>query len=74
MQKRLAGEQPATIAYQVAVHGTAERPEQQHRGEVVAIVTLMVGGTVGGRAGAYLALPIAAVIRVVWRRLAASSA
>ena len=82
------------FAYQVAVHGTAERAEQQHRGEVsagsvgstgfdsplltapsqVAIVTLMVGGAVGGLAGAYLALPIAAVIRVVWRRLSASPA
>jgi predicted PurR-regulated permease PerM len=36
---------------------------------LLAIFTLMVGGAVGGLAGAYLALPIAAAIRVVWRRL-----
>jgi predicted PurR-regulated permease PerM len=41
---------------------------------LLAIFTLMVGGAVGGLAGAYLALPIAAVIRVAWRRLAASPA
>jgi hypothetical protein len=41
---------------------------------LLAIFTLMVGGAVGGLAGAYLALPIAAVIRVVWGRLAASPA
>jgi predicted PurR-regulated permease PerM len=41
---------------------------------LVAIFTLMVGATVGGLAGAYLALPIAAVIRVVWARLCRSSA
>lgn len=34
---------------------------------LLAIFTLMVGGSVGGLAGAYLALPIAAVIRAVWR-------
>jgi predicted PurR-regulated permease PerM len=34
----------------------------------------MVGATVGGLAGAYLSLPIAAVIRVVWARLGSSSA
>jgi len=36
---------------------------------VVAIFTLMVGGAVGGIVGAYLSLPIAAVIRVLWNRL-----
>jgi predicted PurR-regulated permease PerM len=41
---------------------------------LVAIFTLMVGATVGGLAGAYLSLPIAAVIRVVWARLGSSSA
>lgn len=41
---------------------------------LLAIFTLMVGGAVAGLVGAYLALPIAAVIRVVWRRLAASPA
>jgi predicted PurR-regulated permease PerM len=40
---------------------------------LLAIFTLMVGGAVGGLVGAYLALPIAAVIRVVWRRRATSS-
>jgi hypothetical protein len=35
-----------------------------------AVFTLIVGGL----AGAYLALPVAAVIRVVWRRLSASRA
>jgi predicted PurR-regulated permease PerM len=39
---------------------------------VVAIFTLMVGAAVGGFAGVYLALPIAAIIRVVWRRLGSS--
>jgi predicted PurR-regulated permease PerM len=41
---------------------------------LLAIFMLMVGGAVGGLAGAYLALPIAAVMRVVWRRLAAAPA
>jgi predicted PurR-regulated permease PerM len=41
---------------------------------LLTIFTLMVGAAVGGLAGAYLALPIAAVVRVVWRRLAASPA
>ena len=36
---------------------------------LVAIFTLMIGASVGGLAGAYLSLPIAAVIRVVWTRL-----
>ena len=40
---------------------------------VVAIFTLMIGASVGGLAGAYLSLPIAAVIRVVWGRLGHSS-
>jgi predicted PurR-regulated permease PerM len=39
---------------------------------VVAIFTLMVGAAVGGFAGVYLALPIVAIIRVVWRRLGSS--
>jgi predicted PurR-regulated permease PerM len=39
---------------------------------LLAIFTLMVGAAVGGFAGVYLALPIAAVIRVVWRRLSSS--
>jgi predicted PurR-regulated permease PerM len=37
---------------------------------LLAIFTLMVGGAVGGLAGAYLSLPIAAAVRVIWRRLA----
>ena len=41
---------------------------------LVAIFTLMIGASVGGLAGAYLSLPIAAVIRVVWTRLGHSSA
>jgi len=41
---------------------------------VVAIFTLMVGASVGGLAGAYLSLPIAAVIRVLWSRLGQLSA
>lgn len=41
---------------------------------LVAIFTLMIGGAVGGPAGAYLSLPIAAVIRVVWTRVGHSSA
>jgi predicted PurR-regulated permease PerM len=41
---------------------------------LVAIITLMIGAAVGGLAGAYLSLPIAAVIRVVWTRLVHSSA
>jgi predicted PurR-regulated permease PerM len=39
---------------------------------VLAIFTLMVGAAVGGFAGVYLALPIAAIIRVTWRRLGSS--
>ena len=41
---------------------------------LVAIFTLMIGASVGGLAGAYLSLPIAAVIRVVWTRLGHPSA
>ena len=41
---------------------------------LVAIFTLMIGGAVGGIVGAYLSLPIAAVIRVVWARLGPSTA
>jgi predicted PurR-regulated permease PerM len=41
---------------------------------LVAIFTLMVGATVGGLAGAYLSLPVAAVIRVMWARLDRSTA
>jgi predicted PurR-regulated permease PerM len=41
---------------------------------ILAIFTLMVGAAVGGFAGVYLALPIAAVIRVIWRRLGSSRA
>jgi predicted PurR-regulated permease PerM len=39
---------------------------------LLAIFTLMVGAAVGGFAGVYLALPIAAIIRVIWRRLGSS--
>ena len=41
---------------------------------LVALLTLMTGAAVGGLAGAYLSLPIAAVIRVVWTRPGHSSA
>ena len=41
---------------------------------LVALLTLMIGAAVGGLAGAYLSLPIAAVIRVVWTKLGHSSA
>ena len=39
---------------------------------ILAIFTLMVGAAVGGFAGIYLALPLAAVSRVIWRRLGSS--
>jgi predicted PurR-regulated permease PerM len=39
---------------------------------ILAVFTLMVGAAVGGFAGVYLALPIAAIIRVLWRRLGGS--
>jgi predicted PurR-regulated permease PerM len=39
---------------------------------ILAIFTLIVGAAVGGFAGVYLALPIAAIIRVIWRRLGSS--
>jgi len=41
---------------------------------LLAILTLMIGGAIGGLPGAYLSLPIAAVIRVVWLWLYHSSA
>src|SRR5262249_40373161 len=41
---------------------------------LLAILTLMIGAAVGGFAGAYLSLPIAAVVRVVWTRFGHSSA
>jgi len=41
---------------------------------LLAILTLMIGAAVGGFAGAYLSLPIAAVMRVIWTRLGHSSA
>lgn len=37
---------------------------------LLAIFTVMVGGAVGGIAGIYLAVPVVAMLRVVWRRLA----
>jgi len=39
---------------------------------ILAIFTLMVGAAVGGFAGVYFALPIAAIARVIWRRLGSS--
>lgn len=39
---------------------------------ILAIFTLMVGAAVGGFAGVYLALPIAAITRVIWRKLGSS--
>jgi len=36
---------------------------------LLAILILMIGGAVGGVVGAYLALPIAAVVRAAWRVL-----
>jgi predicted PurR-regulated permease PerM len=39
---------------------------------LLAIFTLMVGAAVGGFVGVYLALPVAAVIRVIWRTLGSS--
>lgn len=41
---------------------------------LVAILTLMIGGAIGGLAGAYLSLPIAAVILVIWKKLGHSAA
>ena len=35
---------------------------------LLAIFTLMVGGTVGGIVGMYLSIPLVACLRVVWRR------
>ena len=35
---------------------------------LLAIFTLMVGGAIGGIVGVYLALPIVASLRVIWRR------
>jgi predicted PurR-regulated permease PerM len=40
---------------------------------LLAIFTLMVGGTIGGLPGVYLSLPCVAAIRVVWRRFGRSS-
>jgi len=37
---------------------------------LLAIFTLMAGAAVGGFVGVYLALPVVAALRVVWRRLA----
>ena len=36
---------------------------------LLAIFTLMVGATVGGLPGVYLALPFVAAVRVIWRRV-----
>jgi predicted PurR-regulated permease PerM len=36
---------------------------------LLAILTVMVGGAVGGIVGIYLSIPLVAVLRVVWRRL-----
>ena len=36
---------------------------------LLAIFTLMVGGAIGGIVGVYLALPLVASLRVIWRRL-----
>ena len=40
---------------------------------VVTVFTIMVGGAVGGIVGVYLALPLVATLRVIWRRLALPS-
>jgi predicted PurR-regulated permease PerM len=40
---------------------------------LLAIFTLMAGGAVGGFVGVYLALPIVAALRVVWRRFASAA-
>ena len=39
---------------------------------LLAIFMLMLGAAVAGFVGVYLALPIAAVIRVIWRSLGSS--
>jgi predicted PurR-regulated permease PerM len=36
---------------------------------LLAILTMMVGGALGGIVGIYLSVPLVAVLRVVWRRL-----
>jgi predicted PurR-regulated permease PerM len=36
---------------------------------LLAIFTVMVGGSVGGIVGVYLSIPLVATLRVVWRRL-----
>jgi predicted PurR-regulated permease PerM len=35
---------------------------------LLAIFTLMVGGAIGGIVGVYLSVPLAAALRVLWRR------
>src|SRR5271163_2460663 len=40
---------------------------------VVTVFTIMVGGAVGGLVGVYLALPLVATLRVLWRRLVLAS-
>jgi predicted PurR-regulated permease PerM len=39
---------------------------------LLAIFTLMVGGAIGGLPGVYLSLPLAAAVRVIWRRMGTS--
>ena len=39
---------------------------------LLAIFTLMVGGAIGGLPGVYLSLPLAAAVRVIWRRMGSS--
>jgi predicted PurR-regulated permease PerM len=39
---------------------------------LLAIFTLMVGGAIGGLPGVYLSLPLAAAVRVIWRRVSSS--
>jgi predicted PurR-regulated permease PerM len=41
---------------------------------LLAIFTLMVGGAIGGLPGVYLSLPLAAAVRVIWRRARVPSA
>jgi predicted PurR-regulated permease PerM len=53
---------PRVIGHELEIH------------PLLAIFTLMVGGAIGGIAGAYLSVPIVAMLRVVWRKFVSDRA
>jgi predicted PurR-regulated permease PerM len=50
---------PRVMGHQLEIH------------PLLAILTVMVGGAVGGMVGIYISIPLVATLRVVWRLIPA---